>query len=145
MGRALGARPKSIALLGLLQYHRSALDFDLWAAQQLRVAPFLSAARWSELWSIVQQILRDPFCRLASEIRGDRFQPSPDLEAAYTLLDGIQAMLRGKNAVRPKPIKRPWEGRPPRYDDAPGATAGTLDPERAARRARLDELTAVTG
>lgn len=139
MGRALGGDPKSLTLLVLLYRpdYRAALAYDFRTILGLPLHLVTSRRmRWAEAWGYVSELLRDPRTHTYAAIQGWSYVPSA---AEVAGMDQIEMWANAKRARNTVPIRldRPWETRRRDVEEGPR----TPDPQRAERRARLDQMT----
>lgn len=109
-----GVRPKSTGdLLAALHNprYRRALDYDLRLIGLSVRHVEAGVAGWNETWGLVCEILHDPFSRLSSAVRGDRWLPSPEqVQGAEWAELWVNAHAK-KGTIRWE-HPRPWVGSP---------------------------------
>tara|TARA_R110002051_G_scaffold1853_1_gene10143 strand:- start:10913 stop:11329 length:417 start_codon:yes stop_codon:yes gene_type:complete len=134
VGRGIeGVRPKSVILPSLLHWHAPALRYDLQQRVQVSTDDILwDRIGWNEAWDFISAIIRDPSSHTFSAMAGDKYVPSSEERAAWSIAE-LNLNTKRKKGSSPIRLPRPWAGTPPSYKTESSQT----DPEREARRAKL--------
>lgn len=115
----------------LLYWHRAALRIDL-KPFDISVEDILfDRVGWNIAWDFISQILRNGSSHTFSALEGDRYTPSSEERAAWSIaeLELNTKRSKGSPVIR---LPRPWAGKKPTY-----MFVAERDEASKARRARL--------
>jgi len=119
-----------------LHWHAPALRYDLRQRIQLSLDDILwDRISWNEAWDYISAILHDPSSHLFSAMAGDKYTPSSEERAAWSIAE-LNLNAKRKRGSSPIRLPRPWAGAPPTYK----TESVSQDSQRAANRAKLAAL-----
>jgi hypothetical protein len=99
-----GRPPFLLTLLGLIERHRGAFDYDWRTRFHLGVDEMPARMGWAEAWRLVQALVVDPSSHVAAAVNGWDF---PTTREALTLADLYDAYASA-TFKKPKRYPRPW-------------------------------------
>jgi hypothetical protein len=113
------------------------LEVDFHARYGFSVA-HASRLGWHIFDALIIGVHEDSSSHTFASVAGWSYRPAPAEVAFYNWVDAQAVMNRSANAVRPKPVTRPWE-------IVEEHVTGRLSSEDNERRLKLEKLLGVNG